>query len=78
MWCKDWSVESMNDVTTETCVCGKDVFTHKDGEHSSKYEDFAGKIPHTNLRCEVNQIVSKKFREIEVEVNQLKERMGLL
>ena len=68
----------MNEVETEICEnCGDNIFLHKDGERLAKYENLKGTIQHSVIRCEINQIISKKFREIEVEIKQLKERVGL-
>ena len=58
----------MNQVVTENCVCGIDVFIHKNGEHQAEYEDFTGTIPHTKLRCELNQIVSERTSQLEIEL----------
>ena len=68
----------MNEVTTKTCVCGIDVFLHKDGKHTTKYEDLLGTIPHTKLRCEINQIISKHLGQLQIQINQIKERLNLL
>ena len=57
--------------------CDEKIYLKRDGEHESPYEDILGKVPHTKLRCEINQVVSKKFLEIEVEIKQLKERLNL-
>ena len=77
MWCKDWCV-TLNEVLTKNCVCGIDVHIHNDGEHLAEYEGFAGTIHHTKLRCEINQIVSKHLGQLQIQINQIKERMGLL
>jgi len=67
----------MNEVTTKTCVCGIDVFEFNDGEHSAKYEDLLGTIAHTKLRCEINQIVSKQLGQLQIQINQIKERLNM-
>jgi len=67
----------MNEVTTKNCVhCGIDVFFHKDGEHELPYDDFKGSIPHTKLRCEINQIVSKQLGQLQIQINQIKQRLN--
>jgi len=78
MWCKDWCVKMMKLIDSIDCEkCDAKIYLKRDGEHDSSYEDLKGTIPHTKLRCEVNQIVAKKFREIEVEINQLKQKLNL-
>jgi len=67
----------LNEVVTETCVCGIDVFIHKDGEHEAEYEDLVGITQHTKLRCEINQIVSRHLGQLQIQINQIKERLNL-
>ena len=76
MPCKD-RCSKMNEVLTKNCICGIDVFIHNDGEHQTKYEDFAGTIHHTKLRCEINQIISKHLGQLQIQINQIKERLNL-
>ena len=76
MWSKDRCV-TMNEVTTKNCVCGIDVFIHENGERIRSYEDLKGTIPHTKLRCEINQIVSKQLGQLQIQINQIKERLNL-
>jgi len=66
----------MNEVRPNTCICGIDIFLHNDVEHVSPYEDLRGTIPHTKLRCEINQIVSTKLNRVEIELNKIKERLN--
>ena len=67
MWCEDRCF-ALNEIL---------VFMHKDGEHLAKYEDFAGTISHTKLRCEINQIVVKHLGQLQIQINQIKERLDL-
>jgi len=67
----------MTEVLPETCVCGIDVFFHKDGEHKLPYEDLKGTIPHTKTRHEINLIISKRLQQTQIEINQIKERLNL-
>ena len=67
----------MSVIKTDVCICGIDVFFHKDGEHESPYEDLCGTIPHTKLRCEINQVISKQFGQLQIQINQIKERLNL-
>ncbi len=57
--------------------CAKEIFLHKDGEHVSSCEDLRGTIPHTKLRCEINQVLETKLNHIETELNKIKERVNL-
>jgi len=57
--------------------CTKEIFLHKDGEHVSSYEDLRGTIPHTKLRCEINQVLETKLNHVEIELNKIKERLNL-
>lgn len=57
--------------------CAKEIFLHNDGEHVSSYEDLRGAIPHTKLRCEINQVVSKQLGQLQIQINQIKERLNL-
>ena len=76
MWRKNWCFE-MNEVVIRKCVCGVDVFVHKDGEHDESYEDLKEAIPHTKLRCEINQIISKRLGQSQIQINQIIERLNL-
>ena len=76
MRCKDRRV-TLTEVLPEMHVCGIDVFFHKDGEHQGVYEDLLGTIQHTKLRCEINQIVSKHLGQLQIQINQIKERLNL-
>lgn len=67
----------MNEVKIDVCVCGMNIFSHKDGEQYNKYEDLAGNIQHSEIRCEVNQIVSKQLGQLQIQINQIKERLNL-
>ena len=66
----------MNEVKTDVCICGIDVFFHNDGKSVQPYENLAGTIQHTKLRCEINQVVSKKIQQLQIQINQIKERVG--
>ena len=76
MRCKNRCV-GLSEVSTENCICGIDVFIHKDGERLAKYEDFAGTIHHSKIRCEINQVVSKRLQRTQIEINMIKERLNL-
>ena len=68
----------MNQIKTDYCKnCTSEIFFHSNGEHTAMYEDMLGTIPHTKLRCEINQIVSKRVQELRIEINKIKERMNL-
>ena len=68
----------MNQIKMDYCKnCPSEIFFHLDGEHTAMYEDLSGTIPHTKLRCEINQIVSKRIQELRIEINQIKERLNL-
>jgi len=67
----------LNEVLTKNCICGIDVFFHKDGEHESSYEDLKGTIPHTKTRHEINLIISKRLQQTQIEINQIKEKLNL-
>lgn len=67
----------IKEVMPESCACGIDVFLHKDGEQYSKYEDLAGIIQHTKLRCEINQVLGTKLNRVETELNKIKEMLNL-
>ena len=68
----------MNQIKTDYCKnCTSEIFLHSDGERIANYEDLLGTIPHTKLRCEINQIVSKRIQELRIEINQIKEKMNL-
>jgi len=53
--------------------CAKEIFLHKDGEQYNKFEDLAGIIQHTKLRCEVYQIISERLLDLQIEINRIKE-----
>lgn len=57
--------------------CAKEIFLHKDGECVSSYEDLSGTTLHTKLRCEINQVVSKQLGQLQIQINQIKERLNL-
>ena len=57
--------------------CGIELFNFQDGENVQLYEDFAGTTPHTKLRCEINEIVSKRLQQTQIEINMIKERLNL-
>jgi len=53
--------------------CAKEIFLQQDGEHVLSYEDLRGTTPHTKLRCEINQIVSERLQDLQIEINRIKE-----
>ena len=64
----------MTELKVANCEeCAKEIFLHKDGEQYNKFEDLAGIIQHTKLRCEINQIVSEKLQDLQIEINRIKE-----
>lgn len=72
----------MKNITIENCSqCGLELFEWKEGERVNNYEDMKGTIPHTQLRCEIHQIVllamSKQLKEIQNDVWKIKERINL-
>jgi len=68
----------MNENEIRTCVnCGLELFEFKEEERISNYENMKESIPHSRLRCEINQIISKRIQELRIEINQIKERMNL-
>ena len=67
----------MNEILPKKHVCGIDIFVHNDGEHQGMYEDLLGTIQHTKLRCEINQIISRHLGQMQIQINQIKERLNL-
>ena len=64
----------MTELEVKNCEeCAKEIFLHKDDDQYNKYEDLAGIIQHTKLRCEINQIVSERLQDLQIEINRIKE-----
>ena len=68
----------MIDIGIHNCKnCSIEIFNFEDGETTNPYEDFTGTIPHTKLRCEINQIISDRISQLEIELRQIKEKLNL-
>lgn len=68
----------MKGITVENCSqCGLELFAWKEGERVNNYENMKGTIPHTQMRCEIHQIVSKQLKEIQNDVRKIKEGINL-
>ena len=68
----------MKNITIENCSqCGLELFEWKEGERVNNYENMKGTIPHTQMRCEIHQIVSKQLKEIQNDVRKIKEGINL-
>ena len=69
----------MNKDNLHACIlgCGKSVYQLEINHQIFQFEDVEGKIPHTKLRCEINQIVSKQLGQLQIQINHIKERLNL-
>jgi len=68
----------MKDITIENCSqCGLELFEWKEGERVNNYETMQGTIPHTQLRCEIHQIISTRINGLEAKISKIIERMDL-
>ena len=67
----------MNEDDLHPCIdgCGKSIYQLKINHQIFQFEDVEGKIPHTKLRCEINQVVLKQLGQLQIQINQIKVRM---
>ncbi len=66
--------DEMQEYEVKNCKgCNEEIFLTKIGEKFFQFEDLQCKQPHTKFRCEVNQIVSERLQELQIEINRIKE-----
>jgi len=62
----------LTEISAMLCSCGTDIFRIRDGEAVNDYEDLTGKVQHTKFDCEINKVVSKRIRKLEIEIEKIK------
>ena len=71
--------DGMQEYEVKNCKgCNEEIFLTKIGEKFFQFEDLQCKQPHTQLRCEINQVLETKLNRVEIELNKIKERLNLL
>jgi len=69
----------MKEYEVENCKgCNEKIFLLSLLGKFFQFEDLQCKQPHTQLRCEINQVLETKLNRVEIELNKIKDRLNLL